>query len=180
MPPDLLIAVLSSSAVSAVTAALISGWFNLRSKRSEYENAYFKMVLERRIKAYEQVEALIVQIKTAVLDGDGKPYHLLFSDETSKVTTYKALFAVMSSALWLSNELFDETRKLNVLIYSGSEGSDTENLIAFGKKHYREVAELRTRVEKLHARDMLVLHKVPAFLKSKQPTDSYAEIRTEA
>ena len=179
MSPDLLIAVLSSSAVSAITVALIAGWFSLRSKRSEYENAYFKMVLERRIKAYEQVEALIVQIKTTVLDSDGRPYHLLFSDETSKGTTYKALFLTMSSAIWLSDELFDEIRQLNALIYSSSEGAGAENLIAFGKKHYRDVAELRTRVERLHARDMLVLDKVPAFLKSKQPTDSYAEIQTE-
>lgn len=180
MPPDLLVALLSSSAVSAVIAAVVAGWFNLRSKRSEYENAYYKMVLERRIKAYEHVEHLITQIKIAVLDSDGQPYHLLFSDTESKDTTYKELLAVMASALWLSDELFDETRKLNVLIYSKSEGAGATNLIAFGKKHYREVAELRTRVEKLHARDMLRLHNVPAFLRGKRPTDSYAEIRTDA
>jgi hypothetical protein len=180
MPPEVIAAILSSSAVSAVVAAAVAGWFNLRSKRSEYENAYFKMVLERRIQAYEQVEALITKIKIAVLDDDRQPYHLLFSDNETKDTTYTALLSVMASALWLSDDLFDETRKLNVLIYSGSEGSGAENLISFGKKNYREVAELRTRVEKLHARDMLTLHEVPKFLRSKKPTDSYGEIKTEA
>ena len=180
MTSDLIVAVLSSSAVSAIVSALVAGHFNLRSKDREYENAFFKMVLERRIKAYEQVEALITKIKIAVLDSDRQPYHLLFSDKETKDTTYAALLSVMASALWLSDELFDETRKLNILIYSGSEGTGAENLIAFGKKNYRQVAELRTRVERLHARDMLSLHEVPKFLKSKKPTDSYVEIATEA
>jgi len=180
MPPEVIAAVLSSSVVSAVIAAAVAGWFNLRSKRSEYEKAYFKMVLERRIKAYEQVEALIIKIKIAVLDDDRQPYHLLFSDNETKDTIYTALFSVMASALWLSDDLFNETRNLNVLIYSGSEGTGAANLISFGKRNYREVAELRMRVEKLHARDMLTLHEVPKFLRSKKPTDSYDEIKSEA
>ena len=180
MPPEIIVALLSSSAVSAIVAAMVSGWFNLRSKRYEYENAYFKMVLERRMKAYEQIEALITKIKIAVLDDNRQPYHLLFSDTETKDTIYAALLSVTASALWLSDELFDETRKLSVLIYSGLESKGEESLISFGKKNYREVAELRTRVERLHARDMLALHQVPKFLKSRKPTDSYSDIKTDA
>ena len=180
MPPDIVAVILSSSVISGVVGALVAGWFNLRSKRSEYENAYFKMVLERRLKAYEQVEHLITQLKVAVLDQDKRPYHLLFSAEDSAENTYKELFSVMSSALWISDDLFDETRKLNVLIYTRSEGTGVSSLIEFGKQHYQELAELRTRIEKLHARDMLTLHEVPTFLKSKKPKDSFAVLKTEA
>jgi hypothetical protein len=180
MTTELLVAVLTSSVAAGVISAIIGGWFALRSKRNEYENAYFKIVLDRRVRAYEQLENLVTKIKVAVLDKDGQPYHLLFSDEDSKESAYKAIFSVMSSALWLSDDIFEETRRLNVLIYSHSEATDTTNLIEFGKEHYREVAELRTRIEKLHTRDMLTLHQVPAFLRSKKPKDSYVEIRTEA
>lgn len=84
----------------------------------------------------------------------------------------------MSNALWLSDELFDLTREFNVLFYSHS---NTEgDLIQFGKKHYKEIAELRTKIERVHLHDMLTLHEVPRFLKSKRPTDSYSSINAQS
>ena len=91
MTPELWIAVLSSSVISGVMGALIAGWFNLRSKHTEYANTYYKMVLERRVKAYEAVERLINQIKIAVVDTDNRPYHLLFSKDDDHANVYKAL-----------------------------------------------------------------------------------------
>ncbi|MBZ8141018.1 hypothetical protein CLD22_14040 [Rubrivivax gelatinosus] len=123
------------------------------------------------------MERLIVQIKVAVLDRDQLPYHALFSKDDDHNFVYKLLFEIMSRALWLSDDLFDATRKLNVLIYSKT--SDGGSLVAFGKAHYREIAELRTQIERLHARDLLSLHQVPRFLKSKKPSDSYVPLRTE-
>ena len=150
----------------------------MRSKRNEYANAYFRIVLDRRVAAYEEVERLIVQIKVAVLDDEGLPYHALFSKDDNHDFVYKLLLGIMSRALWLSDDLFDKTRALNVLIYSKTKNG--AGLIAFGKEHYREVAELRTQIERLHVRDMLSLHEIPKFLKSKKPEDSYVELHTDA
>jgi hypothetical protein len=172
---QLLLAVLSSSLIAGVFGALIGGWFTLRGKRNDYANEYFKLVLARRMQAYEEVERLINMLKTAVLDRDGRPYHMLFSKDDDKQGVYDLLFAVMSKALWLSDELFELTREFNVLFYS--HGDTNAGLIEFGKEHYKQVAELRTRMEKVHLRDMLVLHEVPLFLKSKKPTDSYGAIK---
>lgn len=176
MTAELWLAVLSSSVVSGIVGALIGGWFSLRTKQNEYANTYYKLVLERRLVAYEEVEQLITRIKVAVLDKDQRPYHLLFSKNDDQEELYKLLFAVMSRALWFSDELFERTRELNVLIYSRTR--DGSCLVEFGKTNYREIAELRTKIEKLHARDMLTLHEVPKFLRSKQPTDSYAQLPT--
>ena len=55
----------SSSVISGLLGALIVVWFNLRAKHTEYANTYYKMVLEKRIKAYEAVERLTKQIKIA-------------------------------------------------------------------------------------------------------------------
>lgn len=49
-------------------------------------------------------------------------------------------------------------------------------LIEFGKKNYTAVAELRTKLERVHALDMLMLHDVPAFLKAKEPADGYVPL----
>jgi hypothetical protein len=178
MTPQLWLTVLSSSVLTGIVGALLAGWFSLRSKQNEYANTYYKLVLERRLAAYEQVERLIVQIKVAVVDNDDKrPYHILFSKDDDHDAVYKLLFTVMSTALWLTDDLFDQSRELNVLIYSGT--SKGEGLIAFGKQNYRTIAKLRTKLETAHARDMLTLHEVPKFLRSKKPTDSYVALPGE-
>ncbi len=171
---DIWTIVLSSSVVSGIVSALVGGWFNLRTKRNEYANVYYKMVLERRLVAYEEVERLIAAIKIAVVDDDQRPYHLLFSKDDDQVSVYAQLHGTMSNALWLSDELFELTRQLNLMVYSGT--TNDGGLIAFGKQNYTAVAELRTKLETIHARDMLVLHDVPAFLKAKKPTDNYAQL----
>ena len=175
---ELLLAVLSSSLIAGVLGALIGGWFTLRGKQNDYANEYYKLVLTRRVQSYEHLERLITMLKTAVLDRDGQPYHLLFAQEESEKEVYALLFSLMSNALWLSDELFDLTREFNVLFYSHS---NTEgDLIQFGKKHYKEIAELRTKIERVHLHDMLTLHEVPRFLKSKRPTDSYSSINAQS
>ena len=78
---DILTIVVSSTVTSALISGLIGGWFSLRSKQAEYANIYYKMILERRMVAYEEVERLIGEIKIAVVDNDQRPYHLLFSGD---------------------------------------------------------------------------------------------------
>lgn len=174
MQSDLWLAVLSSALISAVLGACIAGWFTLRSKRNEYVNDYYKSVLARRITAYEEIERLITMLKSAVLDTDQRPYHLLFSKDDDHKAVYHLMFSVLSKALWLTDDLFARTRELNVLIYS--DGGIDSGLIEFGKKNYTTIAELRTQIEILHARDMLNLYKVPQFLKTKRPSDTYSPI----
>ena len=174
MTRELWLAVLSSSVISGIIGALIGGWFNLRSKHTEYANAYYKMVLERRIGAYEAVERLISQIKIAVVGTDSRPYHRLFSKDDDHAGVYIALMDGMPDALWLTDDLFEATRQLNILVYSRA--TDTSGLIEFGKTHYREIAELRTKMERLHNRDMITLHDVPGFLRKKKHRDSYAPV----
>lgn len=175
---EVILAILSSSLIAGVLGALIGGWFTLRGKRNDYANEYYKLVLARRVQAYEEVERLINMVKTAVLDRDGRPYHMLFSKDDDKQGVYNLLFAAMSNALWLSDELFELTREFNLLLYR--HGDSEGGLIEFGKIHYREIADLRTKIEKVHLRDMLTLHEVPRFLKSKKPTDSYGPVKVQS
>lgn len=173
MTNQLWLTILSSSLISGVLGAGVAGFFALRVKRHEYINEYYKSVLSRRITSYEQVERLIMMLKTAIVDKDQRPYHILFEQEEKEV--YSLLFGVMANALWLSDDLFEKTRDLNVLFYEHHPGDDDS--VEFGKEHYKQIAELRTQIERLHARDMLRLHEVPRFLKSKKPKDTYGRIQ---
>jgi len=166
MDEKMWLAILSSSLLSGVLGALIVGGFNLRAKRNEYVNSYYEMVLKRRLEAYEHVESLIAALKAAVIDADNRPYHFLFSQNDEYEGAYKIIFGLLSQALWLSNDLFEKTRDLNILIFRGGEG--TSNTVEFGKKHYEEIANLRSEIEQINARDLLSLHNVKGFLKEKR------------
>jgi hypothetical protein len=45
------------------------------------------------------------------------------------------------------------------------------SVIEFGKQNYEQVATIRAAIERLHARDMVSLHDVKAFLLSKNKPD---------
>lgn len=53
--------------------------------------------------------------------------------------------------------------------------SDERDLVEFGKSNYSPIAELREDIERLHARDMLALHKVEVFLKRKKETSKWVQ-----
>ncbi|MEX0874698.1 MAG: hypothetical protein WD646_08920 [Actinomycetota bacterium] len=71
MTEQLWIAVLSSSALTGVLVAVISGLFGLRARRSEYVNEYHRRILDKRIEAYASVEQLVFGLKNVSLGCDG-------------------------------------------------------------------------------------------------------------
>lgn len=172
---ELLLALLSSSFFGGVVGAFITGRFNLRVKDLEYKNEYYKQVLEKRIDAYESVEKLVTGFKTAVVDDDRQPYHFILSHEDGLLDAHKLLYEISSQALWLSDDLFLETRNLSLLLYGGT--SHADGPVAFAKKHHEELAKFREKIERLHIRDMLSLHEVGTFLKTKKIKSGFSNVQ---
>ncbi|WP_418117520.1 hypothetical protein [Variovorax sp. 350MFTsu5.1] len=162
--PELVTLLLSSAVVSALVTASLNGVFGRLAKKDEYKNAYYKLVLDRRMKAYELIEELIVKVKIAIADEDGKTYHIAFAFEEENFGLNRLMVSVMGQSMWLSDELFQATRKLNVLMYSRPK---VQGWIDFGKANYQEIANLRTEIEQLVVKDMMVLHDIPQFLRRK-------------
>ena len=171
MPIEMLVALVALA--SALVGGLVSGWYALRGKSADYENDYFKTVLKRRLAAYEAVEDLIGSLKAAILDHDHCPYHLLFSEDESFV--YGKL-SVMSKGLWLSDDLFAHIRDLNVFFFEHGSG---KGVLQFGKTHYKKLALMREEMEKIVARDLVTLHKVPDFLERKRKSVGFSEVNPE-
>jgi hypothetical protein len=156
---------------SGAVSALVAGMYNLRAKRNEYVNDYYKIVLKKRIAAYEQLENTIVLLKTSVADPtDHRIYHLPFSSEKDEdwERSIVSLLAVMSHGLWLSGEAFDKLRELNLLLFHSEKPA---SVVEFGKNNYQTLATLRASLERILATDMLGLHDVEQFLKSKDKPD---------
>ncbi|MGH7867712.1 MAG: hypothetical protein ACREP9_08815 [Candidatus Dormibacteraceae bacterium] len=154
--------------LGALLGAIITGLYSLRSKQTEYVNDYYKKVIDRRMAAYEQLENLIVSLRTVALGEDKKPYHLLFSqDETSGLLpAYQMLHSITSQSLWLSDEAFDKARELDRVLCDFKGGGS--NLIEFGQRNYQTLAGLRENLERILATDMLGLHDVGWFLRKKK------------
>jgi hypothetical protein len=156
---------LTSTFVATVVSGLITGLYSLRAKQREYMNEYYKLILARRIAAYEHLETLIVSLKTAVLDHDKKPYHLLFANDENWQTAYDLMGRLSTQSLWLSEDAFTKSQELNYLMFGlKPEGS----VIEFGKSNYRKLAELRSDLERILAADLLTLHDVKRFLREKE------------
>ena len=112
MNTQLLLTLLSTSAISALIGAIVAGYFGLRAKQNDYVNDYYKTIIAKRITAYEQLELFIGGLKACVVEeNDKRPYHLLFSSEAEADwdRAFALLHSVMSQGVWLSNEVFAGT-----------------------------------------------------------------------
>lgn len=171
MPDIVWTSVFTSSVIAAILGGLIGGIVTLRVARNQYLNDYYKTILRKRLAAYEQIEGLIIEIKLAVTDEGGHGvYHFLFSSGDS-VDIYKKLYFVFSQSMWLSEDMLSEILALNRLIRTFPD--DKQGIIAHAKSHYKTIAEIRTRLEHHHRKDLLALHNVKGFLRSKGSSDSY-------
>jgi hypothetical protein len=154
-----LIAFAGASIGGAIVA--VSNWL---LKKFEYRQGYYRLVIQKRLVAYEKFEALIVALKTAVMDKDQKPYHLLFASENDWPSAYKILNDIASEALWLSAEAFDASKGLDYLMFRHDRKG---SMVDFGKTHYQEIAKFRENMERVLVSDILTLHDVKGFLRRK-------------
>src|SRR5438309_7284570 len=109
-------------------------------------------------------------LKGGVVGSDAKPYHIIFrstEDEDGWLKPYGLVTDVLSHGLWLSDEVFNTARELNDLMFH----LDKHGTIEFGKKNYEVITKIRQQLERLLAKDMLNLHNVKAFLRSKDKPD---------
>ena len=166
MNQQILIAVISSTLISGMFVAAISGLFNLRTKHNEYVNDYYKSVIQRRLHAYEILEFVIRGYKTTILNAKNQPYYIVFDEDDNWQNAYGPLVEAMSNALWLGDEIFELTKELNSLIFRLP--TMTSGITQFGIDNYIEMAQIRDALEKQLAIDMLDLHKVEKFLKLKK------------
>lgn len=168
---DIWVPIVSSSVISATLGAVVGGIFSLRSKRNEYVNEYYKIIINRRLAAYEKVETLIVSFKAAVVaPDDRRPYHLIFSSEEGDdcKRAFVLTADVLTQGLWLTQEMFNKVRDFSYFLFRFEK---PESVIEYGRSLYQEIGTKRDELERLLARDMLSLHDVPRFLKQKGRPD---------
>lgn len=164
------ITILSSAAVAATISALANVWMHKR----KYKDAYYMMVVNKRIEAYALVEDVYKILKTKVTDDFGRTSHsIIFSDKEFFKKFHKKLYDAMSNNVWLSNDMNDDLQYFNSMLLLAHKtiketGMDIQMI---GEQKDVIFTEIHINIGKHYTKDMLNLHDVEGFLKSKNKKD---------
>jgi hypothetical protein len=164
---SLFISIVSSSLLATIVTSLITFY----SKKTDFRNEYFKIVIKKRLDAYEKLEFVIAILKTSALDeNDGKAYHLPFFNPDNWMEFSANLALTNSYSLWL-NESVNE--KLSGLISDINQIrfeydiTKSEVLIEAGKKSYDSLASARVELENMARKDVLSLYDFQGISRKK-------------
>jgi hypothetical protein len=167
---------LTTLITGAVAGAIITGVFNMYSKHTEYKNSYLKMILEKRIEAYERINSVITLLKMSVVD-NGKAYHMIFSsDKDAFYNDYSVVTKAFMYELWMSDNAKNNLLKLQQeIVRCFVLHNNGMTLIDVGKSEYKIIANLRDNLEKDLVIDLQNLYKIEDFLSNKTVTTEFVE-----
>jgi hypothetical protein len=111
------------------------------------------------------VNRTVPDFKITIVDEDGAPYHLIFSQDNAAQHVNVIIHNIMSHSLWLSSDAIKKIMILNRAVFNLK---DKAQSIAFAKANYRNIAKLRDEIEGIVAKDFLELHNVKRFLQDKR------------
>jgi len=163
--------ILSSSAIAAVVSSVCSYFIQRSALARSYKQDYYKMIIGKRMEAYQYVEAQIAVLKMAVVDDrTGEGYHMIFNYEDSEYQQYQSnLRLALTHSMWLSENMIKALAALNQLFLTIDVeiNQDVMHNISVGKKYYTQLASARTDVENNLKTDLLTLYDVKNFLNKK-------------
>jgi len=183
----LITAILGSGLISGIVSAVINYLTNAKLKRKEFDLEYRKVILNKRIKAYEEIVSHINEtvLGYRVYPAEYKVLHepssvqrffiMNMNDEQKNKNPfwnfYKELYELtMPNWFWYTNslrtalkELFDLLYKINnevVEIESVcSKKIEADQLIVIGVKYNKQLDDLGFRLMEIIRNDFTKLHK---------------------
>ena len=163
--------ILSNAGVAAIVSSFASYLINIFAQKHKYKDDYYKMVVKKRMDAYQYIETQIQVLKLTVVDNiDAKPYFMMFSGDRKMFFEGQTNLAlVASNSLWLSEEMTDKLRQLqqDFLTIEAKITDNPDNNIRIGKEWYTKLGEDRRIIENCLKKDLLSLYNVKSFLKAK-------------
>jgi hypothetical protein len=154
------------SVIGGVSGAVVTLVTTLIVNRVSYKHEYYKMIIEKRIKAYNNVERLLYLIKSESLKSMSK-IHVL-KDENTLKSLEQEIKNVKDDSVWLT-----ETMKMAVSSFIKSvylfEEKPIESLTADDALGlYTEIKAMALVIEDVLVEDLKSLHKVRCFLRNKR------------
>jgi hypothetical protein len=156
--------ILTSSLIATILSSAISAYISYYIKKVEFRNEYYKIVIQKRIEAYELLESQIARLKQSTLDTDSKAYHTVFAyDSKYFLESITPAIKATSYSIWINPDTLDTFYKLKDVLIEISFNIQPEmpsGLILEGKRNYKKIALIRDELEFKVRRDILTLYKL--------------------
>lgn len=162
------ITILSSAGIASIISAIVGYVFNVLMQKRKYKDDYYKMVLEKRMNAYVQVEEIYKTLTTSIVN-DGKTHCIIFDNEKLYTSFLSSLYGAMRNNIWLSDNINNDLYYLNDMLslVSKSLNKNGISIQELGEQKQEIFSETHIMIEKHYNQDMMTLHDVKGFLKSK-------------
>lgn len=151
--------IISSSVIATILSQIVSFFL----KRVDFKNEYYKLLIPKRMRAYEMIETQIALLRASVLDEkDQKSYHQVFAFGDEKFYEYTQSTTLANAySIWLDQptyEILHELMQVYNKIPFEFDINKEDELIKAGKKYYWEIGRLRDELEKQIRKDLLRLY----------------------
>ena len=153
------------SVLSIVGGALLTLITTLIVNRVSYKQEYYKMIIEKRIKAYNTIEHFVNSIKDletkALTDLNGTNKDDFFN------LLHKEIEKAKSVSVWLSNKMKESLNEFGVLLTHYELVINSDEVESRNIDIYSSISENKKKIEQVLKMDLTSLHKVRQFLRSK-------------
>lgn len=152
--------ILSSALVTSILSSVATWLIGNQALNKSFKNDYYKLVINKRMEAYQHIDDQLKAMKITTLDDDAKAFHSMFyGDKKTIYANQHNLFLARANGIWLSNDMENALSELNQLLFKINYDitDDIDNNVALAKNYYTQVADTREKVEKQLRKDMLVL-----------------------
>lgn len=153
--------------IATLLGTLLGFWLSAYLNRTTYKNDYYKKIIDKRMKVYEQLENVIRLITAKNETPDRKQiYHVIFKDFESFTNFYFEFMKAGQMKYWFSLELYfyhyDLNKDLNEIMEELSK--DPTNSINIGLKHYNQIVNHGLKLTYFLVTDLKKLYNVKDFL----------------
>ncbi|MCF2875391.1 MULTISPECIES: hypothetical protein [unclassified Tenacibaculum] len=173
---QLILAVLSSSVLSAALTAFI----NYKINESNYKKDYYKKLINKRIDAYEDFYELVNFMSDLVYVEKGTIIHGFMFNEHLYGLFKSKLIKVMNKSLWLDDVTSSKLTELNAFLYNEVDGhiddllSDeikNKKYVNFGVKHFDKFQDIKGTFRFFLNNELKNLYKLEDFFKDNRSGD---------
>jgi hypothetical protein len=155
--------ILSSSLVTALLTKLADLWIH----KDKYKKEYYKLVLQRRLKAYELIDEYISNFGTMTMVENKLCPTFMFLPDSFDIL-FVRMAEIKKQSLWYSSDLDKKLSTLNELLYNISTRKENgEHLEKIGLEILEELRDIRDGVSDSIRKDLLDLYDVKGFLNKK-------------
>ena len=180
---------------SGISAALVTSGANYFFKKQDYKRDYYKKIIDKRLKAYEELEEFIGKfcVHMEILDpernqksGEGFFVFWCFHEEDKLHIANDWILGVIQNALWYSDDINKSLKEVNEILaevgtvlnkptaitvdniekYNLGQTHINEDLIKYiGRELYGQLESLMKIIGKAVYRDLKNIDEVEKFLK---------------